>query len=152
MCVPNLVEPVKSLAWLGKVSPLKSPTCPDRATIRDLAAAVSCLPPSTETRTHGSPTQSFLSQPEFVKLYRNVADRSPRWVRPLSRGSPKAHRPFLGRDPPRLDAGRLQLSNAQANNDRRAPPQNSTTPQKEFEILAGGDVGPDFEKADSDRP
>src|ERR1700732_2842572 len=39
--------------------------------------------------------------------------RSPiarRWVRPLARGSPKAHRPFLGRDPPRLDAGhRLQL-------------------------------------------
>src|ERR1700726_2247399 len=27
------------------------------------------------------------------------------WVRPLARGSPKAHRPFLGRDPPRLDAG-----------------------------------------------
>ncbi len=39
--------------------------------------------------------------------------RSPiarRWVRPLARSSPKAHRPFLGRDPPRLDAGhRLQL-------------------------------------------
>jgi hypothetical protein len=33
-----------------------------------------------------------------------------RWVRPLARGSPKAHRPFLGRDPPRLDAGhRLKL-------------------------------------------
>jgi len=33
-----------------------------------------------------------------------------RWVRPLAKGSPKAHRPFLGRDPPRLDAGhRLQL-------------------------------------------
>ena len=32
--------------------------------------------------------------------------------RPLARGSPKAHRPFLGRDPPRLDAGhRLQLGN-----------------------------------------
>ena len=28
-----------------------------------------------------------------------------RWVRPLARGLPKAHRPFLGRDPPRLDAG-----------------------------------------------
>jgi hypothetical protein len=29
---------------------------------------------------------------------------------PLPRGSPKAHRPFLGRDPPRLDAGhRLKL-------------------------------------------
>src|SRR6202171_3165498 len=34
--------------------------------------------------------------------------RSPiarRWIRPLARGSPKAHRPFLGRDPLALDAG-----------------------------------------------
>ena len=40
-------------------------------------------------------------------------DPARRWIRPLSRGPPKAHRPFLGRDPPRLDAGdQLKLGNA----------------------------------------
>jgi hypothetical protein len=38
-----------------------------------------------------------------------------RWIRPLSRGSRKAHSPFLGRDPARLDAGhQLKLGNSSA--------------------------------------
>src|SRR5271166_851987 len=45
----------------------------------------------------------------YSPILPQVSYRTP-WVRPLSRGSPKAHRPFLGRDSPRLDAGhQLQL-------------------------------------------
>ena len=47
---------------------------------------------------------------------RRSSRRSPiarRWLRPLSRGSLEAHRTFLGRDPPRLDAGyRFKLANS----------------------------------------
>ena len=46
-----------------------------------------------------------------------------RWIRALSRGSPKARRPFLGRDPPRLDAGhQLKLGGTQSNQVRRQNP------------------------------
>ena len=54
--------------------------------------------------------------PLHPRRIRRSARRSPiarRWLRPLSRGSSKAHRPFLGRAPPRLGAGyRFKLANS----------------------------------------
>ena len=62
----------------------------------------------------------------YVRRIRRSSPRSPiarRWIRPLSRGSLEAHRPFLGRDPPRLDAGhQLKLGGTQCNQVRRQNP------------------------------
>jgi hypothetical protein len=52
----------------------------------------------------------------ILVVFDDRSRRSPiarRWLRPLSRGALEAHRPFLGRDPSRHDAGyRFNLANS----------------------------------------
>jgi hypothetical protein len=85
----------------------------------------------------------FQSAPvRFGGLGRRYVRRSPRrspiacrWVKPLARASPKAHRPFLGRDPPRLDAGhRIKLGKEPHTSEHDSDPIEERAMAKSFMV------------------